>query len=82
MLGVSGAAPWNHIVSKDLIHWSKLPRAIEAGNPGDPDENSCGSGSVMERNGTFYIFYTGFNACLIVFSKQFVIYDIIVPLLY
>ena len=62
MLGFSGGpAPWDHIVSQDLIHWKELPRAIEAGKPGEPDENSCGSGSVMERNGTFYIFYTGFN---------------------
>ena len=61
MLGRVGHSPWDHIVSKDLLNWKKLPIAIEAGKEGEPDENSCGSGSVMEHNGTFYIFYTGFN---------------------
>jgi hypothetical protein len=61
MLGAVSHSPWDHIVSKDLVHWKELPVAIEAGKQGERDENSCGSGSVMERNGTFYLFYTGFN---------------------
>jgi beta-fructofuranosidase len=57
-----GKVPWEHIVSTDLIHWKELPTALVAdGAPDGPDGNNMFTGSVMEHNGTFHIFYTGDN---------------------
>jgi len=51
---------WAHAVSKDLVSWKELPRALEpAGTVGSPDESACWTGSVIEHEGTFHIFYTG-----------------------
>jgi len=52
--------PWAHIVSRDLAHWEAWPTAIGPGGPGDPDEISCFTGSLIEKDGLFYLFYTGF----------------------
>ena len=52
--------PYAHLASRDLAHWEELPLAIEPGPPGSPDSVSCFTGSVIERDGTFYMFYTGF----------------------
>ena len=52
--------PYAHVASHDLVHWEELPLAIEPGPPGSPDSVSCFTGSVIERDGTFYMFYTGF----------------------
>lgn len=59
----SGAdgTPYAHLVSKDLVHWEELPLAIEPGPPGSPDAVSCFTGSVIERNGAFHLFYTGYS---------------------
>ena len=55
--------PWEHIVSKDLIHWKELPAALV---PGDdktgPDYEGIWTGSVIEHDGLFHIFYTGKNS--------------------
>lgn len=54
--------PWEHIVSRDLVHWKELPTALVAdGAPDSPDGLHMFTGSVIERNGTFHIFYTGWN---------------------
>jgi sucrose-6-phosphate hydrolase SacC (GH32 family) len=53
---------WEHIVSKDLVHWRELPRALDAGRKGEPDEWNAASGSIVEKDGTFHIFYVGFNS--------------------
>ena len=53
---------WEHIVSKDLVHWRELPRALTVGFKGAPDEDNAGSGSVVEKDGTFHLFYVGFNS--------------------
>ena len=52
--------PYAHLASRDLVHWEELPLAIEPGGEGDPDSVSCFTGSVIERDGLFYLFYTGF----------------------
>ena len=53
--------PWGHIVSSDLVHWEELPDALQPGPPGAPDAVGCWTGSVIEHQGTFHIFYTGWN---------------------
>jgi hypothetical protein len=54
--------PWEHIVSTDLIHWKELPTAlIPDGAPDSPDGCHMFTGSVIERDGVFHLFYTGWN---------------------
>ena len=52
---------WSHIVSTDLVHWKELPDAILPGESGEPDSGGCWTGSVIEKDGVFHIFYTGWN---------------------
>lgn len=53
--------PWGHIVSSDLLHWEELPDPLQTGPYGAPDAGGCWTGSVIEHEGTFHIFYTGWN---------------------
>ncbi|MCY3833126.1 MAG: glycoside hydrolase family 32 protein [Chloroflexi bacterium] len=53
--------PYAHLASRDLVHWEELPLAIEPGPPGAPDSVSCFTGALIERDGIFYLFYTGFR---------------------
>lgn len=55
--------PWEHIVSRDLIHWKELPTALlPDGAPDGPDGQHMFTGSVAADNrGGFHIFYTGHN---------------------
>ena len=57
--GANGT-PYAHVVSNDLVNWEEWPLAIEPGPPGSPDSVSCFTGSVIERNGVFHLFYTGY----------------------
>ncbi len=52
---------WGHMVSKDMIHWSDMPLALETGDESlDPD--GCWSGSALiDKKGTPWIFYTAGN---------------------
>lgn len=60
--GDAGLVPWQHIVSKDLVHWRELPTALRSdGAPDSPDGGHMFTGSCMEHAGTFHIFYTGHN---------------------
>ncbi|MHB1000226.1 MAG: LamG-like jellyroll fold domain-containing protein [Armatimonadota bacterium] len=57
-----GKVQWEHIVSKDLVHWTVLPPALVSDGPPDsPDGMHMFTGSVIEKDGLFYIFYTGHN---------------------
>lgn len=54
---------WAHIVSRDLLHWRELPDALVKGtDPLGPDWESIWTGSVVEHDGIFYLFYTGKNS--------------------
>ena len=53
--------PYAHVASRDLVNWEELPLAIEPGPPDAPDSVSCFTGAVIERDGLFYLFYTGFR---------------------
>jgi beta-fructofuranosidase len=50
-----------HIVSKDLVDWKVLPDAFGPGEPGSPDQDGIWTGSVIEHQGTFHFFYTGYD---------------------
>ena len=52
--------PYAHLISSDLARWEEWPLAIEPGAPGEPDAKGCWTGSVIERGGTFHLFYTGY----------------------
>ncbi len=53
--------PWRHIASRDLASWEEWPDALLPGPAGAPDAGGCWTGSVVERGGRFYCFYTGYN---------------------
>ncbi len=57
--GADGTS-YAHVVSTDLAHWEEWPTVIDPGPPGSPDDVSCFTGSVIERNGVFTLFYTGY----------------------
>lgn len=45
---------WGHFASRDLVHWTEYPMAVEPG-----EEASCGTGSVFHQDGTFHMYYLG-----------------------
>jgi beta-fructofuranosidase len=53
--------PYAHVVSRDLVYWEEWPLVVEPGPPGAPDDVSCFTGTVIERDGIFHLFYTGFR---------------------
>lgn len=53
--------PYAHVASRDLVNWEEWPPVIEPGPPGAPDEVSCFTGTVIERDGLFHLFYTGYR---------------------
>ncbi len=48
-----------HAVSDDLHQWQQLPTAFNQGAPGSWDDRAIWTGSIIERAGTYYFFYTG-----------------------
>ena len=53
-----GPMHWGHVVSKDLIHWDRLPIALYPNN--DTKEDGCFSGTAIEHENMMYLIYTGF----------------------
>lgn len=51
--------PWGHLVSEDLVTWTRLPDAIEPSDEEAPDSGSCATGAIFEHAGRFYLYYTG-----------------------
>lgn len=50
---------WGHVVSSDLVHWERLPLALEP-SFGGLDADGCFSGcAVVDTDGTPTILYTG-----------------------
>ena len=51
---------WGHAVSDDFVHWETLPVALAPDQPYDRHpEGGCFSGSVIEKDGVLFLFYTG-----------------------
>lgn len=54
---------WGHLASRDLLHWEPLPDALQKGEGStSPDGESCWTGSIIEHQRTFFLFYTGKNS--------------------
>ena len=52
--------PWYHISTEDFVHFEELGIVIPSGGQENQDL-SMGTGSVIEKDGFFHFFYTGFN---------------------
>lgn len=50
---------WYHVSTTDFAHWTEHPPALTRGLPGEQD-SSVATGSILEHDGLFYAFYTGF----------------------
>ena len=50
--------PYCHLVSIDLVHWQELPIALELGSI-DEIDMSLGTGTIIEKDGTFNLLYCG-----------------------
>lgn len=51
---------FGHAVSDDLIHWQIEPICFTA-QKGGPDDYQIWSPGIVERDGTYYMYYTGVN---------------------
>src|SRR5215213_4434828 len=49
---------WQHAVSDDLRNWQELEPALAPGPEGSYDAGGIWTGSVVEKGGTFLLFYT------------------------
>ena len=50
-----------HAVSEDLVHWKELPTALEKGEGETWDNLALWTGSVIEKDDQYFMFYTGRN---------------------
>ncbi len=50
---------WQHASTTDLVTWQEHPPAVTPGEHGEVDGDGVWTGSVIERDGTFHLFYTG-----------------------
>lgn len=48
-----------HAISRDLRAWTVLPDPLPAAPPGAWDDLATWTGSIIRRDGTWYLFYTG-----------------------
>ena len=54
-----GPMHWGHVVSKDLLHWDRLPVALYPNK--ETKEDGCFSGTAIVHNDKMYLIYTGFH---------------------
>lgn len=52
---------WAHAETENFLQWKQLPDAIFPGEKGSYDGSGCWTGCVIEKEGLFHIFYTGWN---------------------
>ena len=52
---------WGHATSTDLVHWVDQPIALAPGAPGEPDDDGCWSGVLVDDAGIPTIVYTGLH---------------------
>jgi beta-fructofuranosidase len=50
---------WQHAVTSDMRNWRELAPAVVPGDAGTVDGGGIWTGSVVEHQGRFYLFYTG-----------------------
>ncbi len=50
-----------YLQSDDLVNWKVMPDAFGPGAHGDCDGDGIWTGSVIEHEGVFHFFYTGYN---------------------
>ena len=50
-----------HLRSADLVSWEVMPDAFGPGEQGECDGDGIWTGSVIENDGVFHFFYTGYN---------------------
>jgi len=50
-----------YLKSKDLVNWEVMPDAFGPGEHGECDGDGIWTGSVIEHQGTYHFFYTGYN---------------------
>ncbi|HVP21093.1 MAG TPA: glycoside hydrolase family 32 protein [Anaerolineaceae bacterium] len=55
-----GTIHWGHAASQDLVHWQRLPVALEP-TPGGPDEGGIWSGCAVDNHGVPTLIYTGMD---------------------
>lgn len=53
------SATVGHAVSTDLRHWTVVPDALQPGRPGSWDDVAIWTGSIIEHDDRWYLFYTG-----------------------
>jgi beta-fructofuranosidase len=58
--GHGEGTPWFHLVTRDFVHFEDWGEALPRGPQGAQDLYVF-TGSVIEHNGTFHIYYTGDN---------------------
>lgn len=56
------AARIGHAVSQDLVEWTLLPPPFDAGSPGSYDDLATWTGSVLQHDGRWHMFYTGISS--------------------
>lgn len=52
---------WYHQTTSDFTTWVEHGPTLGPGAPGTVDGSGVWTGSVVEHDGTYYLFYTGFN---------------------
>ena len=50
-----------YLTSDDLVNWEVMPDAFGPGEHGDCDGDGIWTGSVIEFQGVYHFFYTGYN---------------------